>query len=221
LTFAVVKIMMQVMNQLQAYAQNQSRWSLDEFVQIANRHLPDVLPEEKTNTRVRGDVTPRLVRHYTTLNMLDEPLKEGREARYGYRHLLQILVLRRLLAEGHSAGAIDQLITTSRNSELEALLQGGVQLSAAPTNLAMAHLQRLQRQQAILAEPPTEIGSGDSEGLRSPSAQQWTRLEVLTGLELHVRDDFCYPDSPQAQAELLQYLAQQLSEFRPSRRSSP
>jgi DNA-binding transcriptional MerR regulator len=212
--------MMQVMNQLQAYAQSQPRWSLDEFVQIANRHLPDVLPEEKTNTRVRGDVTPRLVRHYTTLNMLDEPLKEGREARYGYRHLLQILVLRRLLAEGHSAGAIDQLITTSRNGELEALLQGGVQLSAAPTNLAMAHLQRLQRQQAILA-PPTEIGSGESVGLRSPSpSAQWTRLEVLTGLELHVRDDFCYPDSPQAQAELLQHLAQQLSWFRSSRRSS-
>jgi DNA-binding transcriptional MerR regulator len=212
--------MMRVMDQLQTYAQTQPRWSLDEFVQIANRHLPDVLPEEKTNTRVRGDVTPRLVRHYTTLNMLDEPLKEGREARYGYRHLLQILVLRRLLAEGHSAGAIDQLITTSRNGELEALLQGGVQLSAAPTNLAMAHLQRLQRQQAILA-PPTEIGSGESVGLRSPSpSAQWTRLEVLTGLELHVRDDFCYPDSPQAQAELLQHLAQQLSWFRSSRRSS-
>jgi hypothetical protein len=130
------------------------------------------------------------------------------------------LVLRRLLAEGHSAGAIDQLITTSRNGELEALLQGGVQLSAAPTNLAMAHLQRLQRQQAILA-PPTEIGSGESVGLRSPSpSAQWTRLEVLTGLELHVRDDFCYPDSPQAQAELLQHLAQQLSWFRSSRRSS-
>lgn len=69
-------------------------WSLDEFVQITNDLLPQVLLDIPANTRVREEVTRRLVRHYSSLKMLDEPLKEERETRYTYRHLRQILLLR-------------------------------------------------------------------------------------------------------------------------------
>ena len=78
-------------------------------VKIANDLLPQFLPEEKAHTRVREEVTSRLIRHYTSQGLLDEPLKEGRVARYTYRHLLQLLVVRRLLTEGYGASAIDML----------------------------------------------------------------------------------------------------------------
>ncbi|HZJ09143.1 MAG TPA: hypothetical protein VFD39_05570, partial [Trueperaceae bacterium] len=70
-------------------------WSLDEFVEHTNRLLPELLPKESSK-RAADPVNQRLVRHYATQGLLDEPLKEGREARYLYRHLLQLLVVRRL-----------------------------------------------------------------------------------------------------------------------------
>lgn len=195
------------MNLLQKFAHSQHSWALEEFVEVTNVLLPQFLPEEKTNTRVREEVTSRLVRHYATLNMLDEPLKEGREARYTYRHLLQVLVVRRLLAEGYTAGAIDKLATISSNSELEALLQGGVQISITPANPALAFLQKIQQRPVN----PQHWANSNVKPL-TPSSQ-WTRLEIVPGLEIHVREDFRYPNSPQEQQNLLEYLSQRLAAF--------
>lgn len=202
------------MNQLQAYAQDQPSWPLEEFVSVVNSHLPEILPEEKTNSRVKGEITARLVRHYTTINILEEPMKVGREARYTYRHLLQVLLLRRVLAEGHSVGSIDQLIASSSNAELEAMLQGGVQLTAAPDNVALAHLQRLQQRQELTAGSIAEMAMGAAQQANAQRLPyQWIRLNIMPGLEVHVREDFRYPNHLQAQAALLEAIALQLAAF--------
>lgn len=215
------------MKTLKQLAQSRPSWSLDEFVQVTNELLPQYLPQERSHTRVREEVTPRLVRHYTTLGMLDEPLKEGRYAVYTYRHLLQILVVRRLLAEGFGASAIDKLATAKNNAELEALLQGGVQLTVTSANPALAFLQAIQKRQSHPNSPPIS-----SAPLVPPAAppvpsspptsipSQWTRLEILPGLEIHVREDFIYPSSPQEQQNLLQYIGQKLLAIVTKRRSS-
>lgn len=213
------------MKTLQQLAQSRPSWSLDEFVQVTNALLPQFLPGEKGNTRVREEVTPRLVRHYTTLGMLDEPLKEGREARYTYRHLLQMLVVRRLLAEGYGASAIDNLATSKENTELEALLQGGIQLTVTTANPALVFLQQIQKRQSMptpsaaspgtISPPPVQPPTNSN-----PSTTSWTRIEVLPGLEIHVRNDFIYPSSPQEQQNLLQYIAQKLLSIHTHRRSS-
>ena len=215
------------MTNLQQLAQSHPSWSLDEFVQVTNDLLPQFLPETPANTRVREEVTPRLVRHYSSLEMLDEPLKQGREARYTYRHLLQMLLVRRLLATGYGASAINRLPTSTDNSELEALLQGGVQLTVTPANPALAFLQQIQQRQSGSA-PPSSTATPRTTGAQSlanqaqsqpPAPSQWTRLEVLPGLELHVREDFTYPSSPQEPQNLLQYISQKLAVYI-NRRSS-
>lgn len=216
------------MRNLQQLVQSNLSWSLDEFVQITNDLLPQYLPEIPANTRVREEVTPRLVRHYSGLEMLDEPLKEGREARYSYRHLLQMLLVRRLLAEGYGASAINQLATSKDNTELEALLQGGVHLTVTPANPALAFLQQIQQRQGETAQSskttapkstpvPRSLSPTPSQ---SPAPARWTRLEVSPGLELHVREDFTYPSSPQEQQNLLQYINQQLLAVSTNRRLS-
>ncbi len=216
------------MPNLQQLAQTHPSWSLDDFVQITNELLPQFLPETPANTRVREEVTPRLVRHYSSLEMLDEPRKEGREARYTYRHLLQMLLVRRLLATGYGSSAINQLATSTDNSELEALLQGGVQLTLTPANPALAFLQQIQ-QRRLSGDPPSNTATpktsialslANPAQNQSPAPSQWTRLEVLPGLELHVRDDFTYPISPQEQQNLLQHIGQQLEAIYTNRRSS-
>ncbi|MGG6295105.1 MerR family transcriptional regulator [Leptolyngbya sp. AN02str] len=212
------------MNTLQQISQQNSNWSLEELVAIANELLPQFLPEEKAHTRVREEVTPRLVRHYASQGMLDEPLKEGREARYTYRHLLQLLLVRRLLTEGYGASVIDTLACSKSNSDLEALLQGGVQLTLTPANPALAFLQQVQKRQPNMAHsssmspiPPPPVSSPPS----APApATQWSRQEILPGLELHVRSDFVPPTTTQEQQNLLQRTLQILTSLSPSKRRS-
>lgn len=206
------------MKTLEQQAQSNPSWSLDEFVQVTNELLPQYLPVLRSQTRVREDITPRLVRHYTTLGMLDEPVKEGRYAFYTYRHLLQILVVRRLLAEGFGASAIDKLAIAKSNAELEALLQGGVQLTVTTANPALAFLQQIQKRPSVPNSPPpmAPINSAPPAAPPVPNSppdsipSQWTRLEIVPGLEIHVREDFIYPNSPQEQQNLLQYISQKL-----------
>jgi DNA-binding transcriptional MerR regulator len=144
------------MDRLQQLSQQAPSWSLEALVQVANELLPQFLPEDKAHTRVREEVTPRLVRHYTTQGLLDEPLKVGREARYSYRHLLQVLLVRRLLTEGYGASVIDTLARSKTNADLEALLQGSIQLTVAPANPALSFLQQVQNRAADTPQPPTQ-----------------------------------------------------------------
>jgi DNA-binding transcriptional MerR regulator len=209
------------MNQLQEFANCQPNWSLEEFVRLVNRLLPEILPEERTNTRVREEVTARLVRYYTTQGMLDEPLRQGREVRYQYRHLLQVLLLRKLLAAGYGAGAIAQFVVERGNSELESLLQGDIGLTIAstaitPNNSALEFLQQIQTNPAPTAMPltsasrtiqPNEARSSSPHSLYS---SQWRRIEIASGLEIHVRDRFSYPTDPQERQQLLKKILQAL-----------
>jgi DNA-binding transcriptional MerR regulator len=201
------------MNILQQLAKNNPSWSLEEFVQVANNLLPQFLPAQKGNTRVREEVTPRLIRHYTTLGMLDEPLKDGRYAVYTYRHLLQILVVRRLLAEGFGANAIDRLATQRDNTELENLLAGGVQLSVSTANPALAYLQQIQKKQSSVPAAPAPLAPPMESANLKTDTTSWIRIEILPGLEIHVREDFGYPNSLSEQQNLLQYIAQKLKDF--------
>ena len=210
------------MKNLQQLAQSNPIWSLNEFVWVLNGLLPQFLPVLKAHTRIREDVTPRLIRHYTTQGMLDEPLKEGREARYTYRHLLQVLVVRRLLAEGYGASAIDNLATSKKNADLEALLQGGVQLDLTTANPALGFLQQIRERQSFPTPSPSTASAKSTHANNAAYPQaattNWTRIEILPSLEIHIREDFNYPHSPQEQKNLLQYMAQQLLTFSTNRR---
>lgn len=202
------------MNTLQQLARSNPNWSLEEFVCVINELMPQFLPATKGNSRVRDEVTPRLVRHYTSLEMLDEPHRLGKNAIYTYRHLLQTLVVRRLLAEGIGANAIDRLATQRDNTELENLLTGGVQLSVAPANPTLAYLQQLQK-------PPTSVLTKQVIYTPAPiktEATSWIRLEILPGLEIHVRSDFNHPNSPNEQNSLLQYINQKLQDLTTNKR---
>lgn len=105
--------------------------SLDELVALANELLPDVLPKDASG-RVVEEVNPRLVRYYTTQGLLPEPRKDGREARYLFEHLLKLLAVRRLMAEGFSSQAIRQLVSGLDAEQLITVLQGGVEVRLVP-----------------------------------------------------------------------------------------
>jgi DNA-binding transcriptional MerR regulator len=129
------------MANLATLSQSQPSWALEEFVDQVNQLLPTVLPQP---LRDEDPLNPRLVRYYTSEGLVDRPERQGREARYRYRHLLQVLLVRRLLKDGYGLGAIAPLLQDKSDRDLEALLQGGVQLTLEAANPALAFLKTLQ-----------------------------------------------------------------------------
>jgi DNA-binding transcriptional MerR regulator len=162
-------------------ARTNPQWSLEEFVDTVNQLLPQYLATDKSDNRVREEINLRLVRHYTSQGMLDEPLKRGRYAVYNYRHLLQFLVVRRLLSEGFSASSINQLATQKSNSELEKLLRGSLEVQTMANNPALAYLEGLK--------------SGNKGSSSAIPTNQWYHLEIMPGLEIHLRSDFKFPNT--------------------------
>jgi DNA-binding transcriptional MerR regulator len=213
------------MSTLQQIAQAGSQWDLPTFVQVTNDLLPQFLGSDHgTSGRALELLNPRLVRYYTSKGVLDRPWKEGKEARYVYRHLLQILVIRRLLGDGYSISAIQSVTTEKNDVELEALLQGGVQLTVETRNPALAFLHAVKARSAApspmppaspmvgkLVQPsPPSVSSVPSSPEVHPEASHWRRITILPGLEIHIRQDFTPPTTPQESANLLQLIAQKL-----------
>jgi DNA-binding transcriptional MerR regulator len=215
---------------LEELDQNQ-QWLLAEFVDICNQLLPDYLPDSKTNLKVKEEINPRLVRHYTGQKLLDEPLRSGKYAVYTYRHLLQFLVVRRLLSQGIGAIAINDLITSKTNDQLKGLLTGGIQINVTTvhpgltnSNAALDYLKNLkkgktnnrEREDNSFSLKEDNLNFSQSEIKQVISKNQetnWTRIEVLEGLEIHLRSDFVYPNSIKEQENLQQFMWQKLTKI--------
>ncbi len=205
------------MQALEPFSRGTQQWSLEEFVRIANHLIPLVL-SEFSDPEVE-EINPRLVRYYATQGLMDKPLKEGRESRYLYRHLLQLLVVRRLLAEGYSTGSIISRVITLADEELEALLQGGLQLSLEAPNPALSFLQSLQKGKRQSATP-SRAASSKYPIPSPPLTSDWSRIEIAPGLELHIRNDFQWPSSSQERQSLINHITQLLVQWMHRRRKS-
>ncbi|MBN6057047.1 MerR family transcriptional regulator [Nonomuraea sp. RK-328] len=72
------------------------------------------------NGRVREVPGERLIRWYTTIGLVDPPLsRRGRIARYGRRHLLQLVAVKRLQAAGLSIADIQVALAGATDAMLE------------------------------------------------------------------------------------------------------
>jgi DNA-binding transcriptional MerR regulator len=64
----------------------------------------------------------RLLRHYVSIGVVDKPTREGRDALYGFRHLVQFVAARRLLAEGFPLAKIAKYTAAVPTDALTAYL---------------------------------------------------------------------------------------------------
>ncbi len=65
----------------------------------------------------------RLLRHYGSMGVVDKPSREGRDALYGFRHLVQFVAARRLLAEGFPLAKIAKYTGAVPTDALTAYLE--------------------------------------------------------------------------------------------------
>lgn len=233
--------------ELETLETSHDEWLIDEFVEVANQLLPEYLPDIRGNTKVKEEINPRLVRHYTSQKLMDEAIRRNRYAFYNYRHLLQLLLVRRLLSDGIGAVAINDLLTSKTNEELKNLLIGGISINLTTThpnltenanNPALEYLASLKKgKEKNLSINEQKISKKDlnfSVALddfsdsqphfnhnqsSSPKISEWNHLQVLDGLELHIRDDFIYPNSIKEQESLNNYLIEILTQFLSKKKS--
>ncbi len=100
-----------------------AEFSLDELAAAAGRLLRrlDVRP---VDGRVAGTPDGRSIRFYQTAGLLDGPARyDGRRAVYGFRHLVQLLAVKRLQQEGHPLALIRRALAGRGTEELEVALE--------------------------------------------------------------------------------------------------
>lgn len=180
---------------------------MNAFIQTVNDLLPRYLSLESAE---KAAVSVRLTRYFQTNGLLDEPFKEGREARYGARHVLQLLAVRRLMANGYSIASLSNLLLGATNEALQRLIEGeapriDTALQAPPSassNDALDFLDKVRSrsQGHSLPSAPARSLPAPSPAPALPStpaiAQEWKRTEIARGVELHLRADFETPRSP-------------------------
>lgn len=153
------------------YAVEQMNWSggisLETILawvnQVAARFRPDGIGE---TSRASAEFTARTFRHYQTLGCIDVPDKVGRQAVYGFRHYVQALLLRKLVWERIPSEKIIAIMTGRSTAALKHLLFSGIE---------------------IVARQP----DGNSPTHNTP--ELWKRIEVVPGVELHIRGDLAKP----------------------------
>jgi DNA-binding transcriptional MerR regulator len=210
--------------------------SLDELTDAANALLPAYLPDDPVDARVTDTVNARLVRHYVSEGVLDGASRDGKKAVYFVDHLLQLLALRRLLADGVSAGSIGDALTRLDRDTLRAIAEGTVGTEALATRATAPSKaeDRRARAAAALAQIRARSGGGPTPAtaathtapialsglsvhrLTAPSEPppdaptHWDRVPLLDGIELHVRSDVRLPDRPAARQKLLDQVIREI-----------
>lgn len=79
-------------------------------------------PVGQDDQRVRAVPDARTVRYYQSIGLVDRPDRDGREAVYGWRHLLQVVAVKRLQARGEPLARIQAALVGVSTEALEAAL---------------------------------------------------------------------------------------------------
>jgi DNA-binding transcriptional MerR regulator len=91
-------------------------WTAEELAALATQALGGA---RVGDGRVTGVPDPRLIRWYTTIGLLDRPtIAAGRVARYGSRHLLQVVAVKRLQAQGMPLAQIQARLAGATDDQL-------------------------------------------------------------------------------------------------------
>lgn len=95
-------------------------WSLDELSARVTAALAQV-ELDQTNGQVSEVPNGRTIRYYATIGLLDRPYTAGRAVRYGRRHLLQLVAIKRLQARGLTLVDVQKELLALNDKGLEAL----------------------------------------------------------------------------------------------------
>ena len=161
---------------------HETLWTLDELSTAVSRALT-VDYAGSVNGRVRDVPDRRTIRYYTTLGLIDRPAAmRGRTALYGRRHLLQLVAIKRLQAEGRSLAEVQARLVGLTDTALETLARLPANLDEAPRGEPEPPPRRAERfwtaAPAPVARPLLAVPLADGVTLLLPAARSLTDTDL-------------------------------------------
>jgi len=161
---------------LDQYSDDFEPVSADELIDIAKRVAADLqLPPAV------AEVNERLLRHYVSEGVVKRPDRVGREARFGSRHLLELLVTRLWLMKGHRLASLGPLTVEQPKEELIRFLKNYSQ-SEQPAS-AEALVSMFQRSMSghpgTLREARRMYSASGDPAMRKPPLMSDTSLGMV------------------------------------------
>ncbi len=179
-----------ISRRLDIMEENNPQMGLPGFVKRVNQLVEKFVPEaDAGDGRVTAEFNERTVRHYQAKGIIDAPAKEGKEARYEYRHVLQAVLLRRLLADGLPVKRITRLMEDKPNEIYRDLIVKGVEVSVGP---GMKDGPQASADPAVVAGP-------------------WMRHTIAPGLEIQVARGFQPPQTEEETKALMRKMRQTMT----------
>jgi DNA-binding transcriptional MerR regulator len=147
-------------------------WTLDELVQrVAHALSADGV--RAPNARVTAVPDGRIIRWYATIGLVDRPhVGRGRTARYGPRHLLQLVAIKRRQAQGCSLAEIQAELTGAPDAMLRRVAAVPAELLEAMAGTdatAQAGDQTRRSAGAFWAKRPASPSEPDPSDPANPS----------------------------------------------------
>lgn len=110
------------------------------------------------NGRVRDVPDRRTVRWYTTIGLVDRPAgMRGRTALYGPRHLLQIVAVKRLQAQGRSIAEVQAELVGATDSTLRRVAAVDDDVLSGQAGEGSVAVPTPRRSERFWAEPPSVV----------------------------------------------------------------
>lgn len=179
-----------------------------ELAMAVSQILAEIGPsqEKATVTQLPDERTVRFYLAEGLLSPAEE--KQGTASVFNYKHLLQLLAIKKLQAEDLPIRKIKQLLDGLEEADLKRLLQveskqaqkneatkflESLLTTGKPENKPSAGPLRQRSSPSFSAKAPavTNVGSSISPMPEEPDA--WVRIEVEQGVELHLRSGVQLP----------------------------
>jgi DNA-binding transcriptional MerR regulator len=123
-----------------------------------------------------GSLNARLVRYYVSEKVLTPPERAGREAMFGFRQVIELLVTRYLLRDGWPLAKIAAMVQSSDLSALQHLIP-----SDRPRTSAEKVIARLRRGEQAVVQEPTQSASF-ARNTSAPAQSSPPAIEMAAGL---------------------------------------
>ncbi len=187
---------------------NAPLWTLDELsaqvaLALANGYVG------QASGRVRDVPDARTIRYYTTLGLIDRPAElRGRTALYGRRHLLQLVAIKRLQANGSALAEVQARLLGATDVVLARIAR----IEGEPGNARAARAQekKAPARERFWATDPAEPQTASSASA-PPQPTSLTALPLAEGVTLLVAagrplDEYDLAGLREAAGPLMKYL---------------
>jgi DNA-binding transcriptional MerR regulator len=145
-------------------------FNLEHLVTAVNRQIAGA-GLASDDERVAAQLDARTVRYYQTLGLVSKPARyDGRQAVYTYQHLLQLVAIKALQAQGLSLGQVQGWLPAQPVAALQAALAGSLtelRESRAPVSLAAPAPQHLRQPDPAFSQ--TRLASDAAEPVGLPA----------------------------------------------------